>query len=885
MHQILKKSVRLLLILLLVAVFGGTGLFLAGYFYGDQVKQLFVVELNKRLDIEIQVQSVHFNVFENFPFATVQFRKVVSNDKDDPNKLPLIKAEEVSLMFNFYDLVRKNYKIEKVLLKDAFLNLDVAEDGKRNFDIFRKSEQSRNSNLELVLEKFIFRNVEISYINYPGNQDFLFFIRRGELKGKYSTENLEFLFGGNIYTTYLTSGEMTIFKEKELDLQLDLFYDYLSEKLVTRMGSIKSNGMRFDIAGEISTKDKAQNLDLKIISGKSSLASYLEVIPSEFLEPLTDYKITGNLDFVATIQGPVTGTNVPKVIITFNFDQGKILHPASGFVMEKVNFSGKFDNGGRREEKHYSLALREVNANVRGGTISGNLNIRDFNRPEVIVQLYSILDLRELKSIYPIEYLKSINGKLEMQMNFSNKLQNFRKFTMEDFLSSKTSGTMTFRDMNFTIRENLLTYSNFNGTFRFSNKDLIIDAFSGKVSDNDFSMTGYFRNILAYAFRPDEKLVIQANLNSKSIYLDQLFAYKEQPDDSPYILNFSDRLSFDMNVNVESFRFRKFTGQKITAKLSQSNRKFTVREGSLNTMDGSVSMSGSIDWKNESNYLLTCDAVLNKVDVQKLFSGFGNFGQDNLTDNHLRGKISAKLYYHSSLTPSLYVNPGSVYALADITVTDGELVRYTPLYALSKYVKREELERIRFSTLKNNIRIENRVIHIPQMVINSNTLNITLFGQHDFDNITDYHIQLLLSELLVIKPREAETIQGIFEKETEGGKAKLFLSMTGPAANPTIRYDTREVRNKIASDMAVEKGKLTEVIKEEFSWVRGQRRGDKEGNEAKTYAASGSPDFIFDWDEVKKDTSSKIVTPLNTKPIKTKEKKSEKDFIIHWDED
>jgi hypothetical protein len=808
---------------------------------------------------------------------------VVSNDKSDPNKLPLIKAEEVSLMFNFYDLIRKNYKIEKVLLKDAFLNLDIAEDGKRNFDIFRKSDQHINSSLELVLEKFIFRNVEIAYTNHPADQDFLFYITRGELKGTYSAENLEFVFEGNIHSTYLTSGSMTILKEKELDLELDLLYHPLSEKLVVRMGRIKSSGMRFDIAGEVSTKDHAQHLDLKIVSGKSSLASYLEVIPSEFLEPLADYKITGNLGFEATIQGPFTGKNNPRVLIAFNLDQGKILHPASGFILDKVHFSGKFDNGGKHEQKFYSVALNNVKANVSGGEISGNLNIRDFTRPEVTVQLFTALDLSKLKSIYPMEHLKSVNGKLEMEMNFSNKLQSFRKFTMEDFLSSKTSGTMSFRDLNFTISENLLTYTDFKGTFRFSNKDLIIDSFSGNVSDNDFSMTGYFRNILPYAFRRDENLFIQANLTSKRIDLDQLFAYKEQPDDTPYILKFSDRLSFDMNVHIESFRFRKFSGNEITGKFSQNNKKLMLRDGSVNTMDGIVAMSGSIDWKNESNYLLTCDAVLNKVDIHELFAGFGNFGQDNLTDDHLRGKVSAKIYYHSALTPTLYVDPASVYSLADITVTDGELVGYTPLYALSKYVKREELEHIRFSTLKNNIRIEKRVIHIPQMEIHSNTLNITLFGQHDFDNNTDYHLQLLLSELLVVKPREAEDIQGIFEKDTEGGKAKLFLSMTGPAANPTIRYDTREVRNKIASDLAKEKGKLTEVIKDEFSWINGQRRN--EDAETKTYPTSASPDFVFEWDEVKKDTASKISTPLNIKPGKTKEKKPQKDFIIQWDEE
>jgi hypothetical protein len=50
----------LLMILLLLAIVTGAGLFCVGHFYGDRVKQQFVVELNKRLDVEIEIQSVHF---------------------------------------------------------------------------------------------------------------------------------------------------------------------------------------------------------------------------------------------------------------------------------------------------------------------------------------------------------------------------------------------------------------------------------------------------------------------------------------------------------------------------------------------------------------------------------------------------------------------------------------------------------------------------------------------------------------------------------------------------------------------------------------------------------------------------------------------------------
>ncbi|MFU8844150.1 MAG: AsmA-like C-terminal region-containing protein, partial [Bacteroidales bacterium] len=676
-----------------------------------------------------------------------------------------------------------------------------------------------------------------------------------------------------------------IMKDKELDLTLDLSYNYASEKLTARTGTIKSDGMKFDISGEIVTRAQHQNLDLKIISARTSLVSFLNLIPPGLLDPLADYRITGDFDFVATLEGPITGKNIPDLNIAFNFDHGTILNPGSGFTMDKVNFTGKFSNGGKREEKFYSLELRDIKANIRGGSISGNLDIRDFRSPEVSVQLNSIMDLRELKGIYPLEYLKTIDGTLEIQMTFSNKLKDFRKFTMEDFLSSRTSGTMSFRDMNFSVKNNRLAYSNFNGTFRFSNKDLVIDAFSGKVSDSDFSMTGFLRNILPYTFRPDEKLFVQARVNSHHIHLDQLLAHNELNDDDPYNLKISDRLNFDMNVNVESFRFRKFSGQKVRGMLSQQNKMFSVREGSLHTMDGLVTLNGTIDGHNEHNYLLTCDAVLTDVDIRKLFYDFGNFGQENLTDSHLKGNVSAKVYYHSTLTPSLYVNPASVYSLADITITNGELIRYTPLFALSRYVKQEALEHIRFSTLKNNIRIENRVIFFPQMEINSNTLNLSLFGTHDFDNIMDYHFQLLLSELLVKNPKDSEPIPGIFEKETEGDKTKLFLSMTGPADNPTIRYDTKEVRKKIASDLASEKEKLTEVMKDEFRWITGRRKQEDNSSGESIYTVSGSPDFVFDWDEVKKDTITKTATQTKPQAVMPKEKKAEKDFIIRWDED
>jgi hypothetical protein len=336
-------------------------------------------------------------------------------------------------------------------------------------------------------------------------------------------------------------------------------------------------------------------------------------------------------------------------------------------------------------------------------------------------------------------------------------------------------------------------------------------------------------------------------------------------------------LNFDLNLDIEQLSFRKFSATDIKGKLRLSNKKMYVEDASLKAMDGTSKFDGIIDGTKPGNLQLSCNADFKAVNIQKLFDEFGNFNQSSITSDHLRGKVDATVYFSAALSPDLRIDASSVYTIASPDISNGELIKYTPLYKLSRFIKQEELEHIHFSSLKNRIRIRDRVVYIPEMDVESNTLNLKLNGQHSFDNMIEYHVQVKLSELLNKDKRKTEEIDGIFEKEDPSAGTTLFLKMTGNAADPDIKYDVKAVQNKLSSDFKNEGKELKEAFQKEFK--------RKALDEKETYLEEkeGQQNFIIEWEEEQPDSLIEIKHPEKKKP--TKKKNEKEDFIIIWDEE
>ena len=128
----------------------------------------------------------------------------------------------------------------------------------------------------------------------------------------------------------------------------------------------------------------------------------------------------------------------------------------------------------------------------------------------------------------------------------------------------------------------------------------------------------------------------------------------------------------------------------------------------------------------------------------------------------------------------------------------------------------EELERIKFSTLENQIEIKQGNIESPFMEIHSSAIDIALAGTHSFNNEINYDIKILLNEILgnKFKRKNKKKVSefGIVETDNTKGMT-LFLKMEGTIDDPKIS-NSLKLSEELSKGFKKEKKVLKEILKE-----------------------------------------------------------------------
>ena len=205
--------------------------------------------------------------------------------------------------------------------------------------------------------------------------------------------------------------------------------------------------------------------------------------------------------------------------------------------------------------------------------------------------------------------------------------------------------------------------------------------------------------------------------------------------------------------------------------------------------------------------------------------------------------------------------------LADINITNGELINYKPILAMSKYIEVEELEHIKFRNLTTQIEIKNQIITIPKTEINSTALDLTFSGTHTFNNVIDYHFKLLMSDVLwrKAKKNKKENTEFGYIEDDGLGKTALFLHLTGTIDDYKVSYDTKGLKESFKADLKKEKTTLKTILNKEFGWFKKDSMLKKEEEKK-------DDGFIIEWEEAE----DKSQTPNKKKSTTKKEEKPKK---------
>ncbi len=865
-----KKIKRILLwfaaaIFLLLAV----GITL-GFLYEDEVKQQIVHEVNHGLNTEISVDEISFTVLKKFPNAALHFHNLMALDAIETTapKDTLLYAQDLFLEFNLLDIFTRNYTIRKVEVSHAVLRLKVDDSGKDNFHFWKAASDTSTAKVAFKLAEVGFRHVDFSYRNVQNGFHLNTQIDRLNLSGNFQEAVFDLDASSRLLVQTLQIGDTEYLRNQYTELAVITRIDTRNKRYEVEDGAVDFDGMEFRLSGYFQ-EGEDQYLVLDLNGDRLDIPEILSFIPKKFTTRFDGYDPRGLMTFGLHLEGNPSATQQTMALTAeFNVANAGVKHLKSGLSFKDFSATGRFQNNGNQPDH---IELDQFRFKLKDGFIAGNGSITDFSRPLIHFELKGEAQLSDLQEILEIKTIENISGGITLECRFSGVVSNPDALSVKDLQKAEISGKLAFSNTTFKIRNHDQKYHQISGAFHLNGNDAAVKKLRGNIHTSDIALDGVFINFVPFVLIENERMTIQASLHSNYINLAELLATDAAaPRDSSFNFQLPPYVDINVNSSIDQLVFRTFTATDINGQVRINQSGITAQPLTFHTSQGQFQSEMTVKPSGPQQFMIESNTKISHIDIQQLFTEFGNFGQDFITDNHLRGTANADVVFRTQINNELKIAEKSIYSLIDIDITNGQLIGLNSLAEIADYIRqnkllnplvktnelKSKLQHVEFARLNNQIEIKNGQVLIPEMQLESSAMNLTVSGNHAFNSIVDYRIRFRLTELLT-NPTHTEF--GDIKDDGSGGS--FFLRMNGPLNNLSFTYDRNAAREQRRNYFQQEKETLKDLIRDEFGF-------GKNKNESRKAPASPEP----------KKTDEPVIEV--TTPSDESDKKKEKNF---WD--
>lgn len=817
LRRIIKWSLISLSSILFLLV---TTAFIIIYFFEDDVKKYAVEQINKEINTKIEVKDIKLSLFKKFPLASLEFIDLKCLEvTDSPKKEYLLEAKSVFLEFSVWDIFKGKYRFKKLSVENGKLDLEIDKNGKTNFDILKKKKQGevkKKKDPGFQFNEFIFKNIHFSFVNKNEKQEYRAQIKKLNCSGSFTDKKFTLKAKANIFSEVISLNDEDFVSNKNFFLKTTLEVNQDQKLCSIKNANLELENMKIQLEGSFKY-DSTAFVDMSFDGENLNIQSFLSLLPSSYKNFEKKYKSEGDFYLKGSIKGSMAPNNSPHIIAEFGINKGKIRFIEEGVEMKDIFLQGRFNTGASNSPQTAELDLQKFEGKLENSSFSGNFHLRDLEKPYLKFDIDADVDLTEVFKFIPVEKIESISGRVKTKLSYEGQLQG-NSFTIEDYKKSASNGNAMFENVCLKIKEKPLNLANCSGEVIFENTIGTIPRLTGKIANTNFSLKGKAVNLPEYFYLENYPLIINAQISCDKILVeDFLEKDKKTKNNNNLSIKIPENIDLQLNATINDLSFKKFKANNINGLIVLKDEKLYAENLHFESCGGTADISGSVNTQDPENIVTQAYGSFNKINISMLFAEFENFSQNTLEDKHIKGLTTANIAYSASFDSHLKMKMNTLYINAPLEITNGELIDFKPLEALSKFIQVEELRHIKFSTLTNTIEIKDESVIIPKMVIQSSALNLEIGGIHYFDNRIEYYFNVYLKDIIAAKWKKKKKTEDEFGEiiEEEGG-ARIYLKMVGTMDNYKITIDKKSVKEKIKDDAKKEGQDFKQIFYEEF---------------------------------------------------------------------
>jgi hypothetical protein len=232
----------------------------------------------------------------------------------------------------------------------------------------------------------------------------------------------------------------------------------------------------------------------------------------ELVPVLKKYNNSGKIYFEASVKGASALGQQPAVNASFGCEHAFFENTDVHRKLDDLNFSGYFTNGADRAPSTMEFGIRDFSAKPEAGKFAGELVVKNFDEPDINLNLESDFELNFLAQFFNLTDLYDLNGKILLTMNFHDIIDlekpersierlnesYFTQLKIENLSFGKSTFGFPVRDVNL--------YAEMDG------HEAKINYFKAIAGNSDIDLKGTISDLPAIIHHTDEPVTVKLDI-------------------------------------------------------------------------------------------------------------------------------------------------------------------------------------------------------------------------------------------------------------------------------------------------------------------------------------------------------------------------------------
>lgn len=825
MGELKKKNMsrfqKFLKIALLVIISIIIILFSVSLLLHNKVADTVIKTLNSNLATKITTGSLRFSLLRQFPNASVELKNVIvhsspgfiASDFPGINTDTLLSARSASVEIGLINLIRKDYSIARITIRSGRLNLFADSSGMNNFTISTKDKESYDP-LNLDLRRINLSNIRFIYSDQKSDLNISGFIDDARLKGNIAAKSLLLTADSKITFDQFRLKNFIVRNHipSELDIEMhrnEYGFHFRKTRLSVDDWEVLMTGSIFE----------GNDLDISIGGNNINIARISDYLPDKYKARISEYHPSGVLKIEGSVKGFSTASSNPRVEIAFSVGSARVSHAMSKTGIENLSFSGSYTNGHENKSSTSSIEIRNFTASMGSGKYKGHFKLHDFSYPSAELSFNGTVNAAEMYDFLNLPHVKSVKGTVGLDIRLSGNMPKKSGYKLSDILSLNQDSRISLSSLGFDLTDRNLEFENINGNV-FVTDITTVDNLTFNINSLPIIFSGQFKNLPLWLAGNEPVLYGSGEISAHSMEPERLINKQREVSEGSRSPVFPGGLNLDIDFSFDTLHYKKFTAAEINGKIHYVPSVLNFKSLSFNSQDGIISGSGLLLQNMDKSLIAKGSFTLDNININSTFSTFNNFSQNFIKAENIAGSLSGSVSVLLPLDSLFRGNKKGLVAEGKYLIEKGALINFEPVKKLSAFIQLSELQNISFDELENDFFIRSNALYMPQMDVRSSAADLSVNGKHDFNNFYEYHVKMLLSEILSKKAGKNKALRSEFgEVEDDGlGRTSVFLKIEGTGKESKVTYDLKAAGNQIKSDIKKERENLGKMLDEEYRY-------------------------------------------------------------------